>query len=235
MTKNKSILITGTSRGVGKTLAEHYATKGHTVYGCSRNDPAVTGENYTHFRCDLGDEAAVMKMFSKIRKRAEGLDILVNNAGAPHSRLALLIDAVTAEKVLKDNFLSAFLATREALKIMTRAGHGRIINISSINVPLGSAGSVIYSAAKAAIESLSHGLMNEVGDKDITINTIGLSLFEGDGMAADLSDESIADKKNRLAKPVLLGVDEIVNAIDFFASEEARNITDQVLYFGGPR
>ena len=235
MKSTSKILITGTSRGIGLALARHYAEKGYSTFGCSRSDTDILHENYKHFVCDLNDEPSVLKMFSQLSKQGRDLDILINNAGVSQSRFALLTDAGTAERVLRDNFLPTFLATREALKIMSRNNHGRIINFSSINVPLGSAGSVVYNAAKAAIESISHGLANELENKNITINTIGISLVSGDGMAAQLSANDIANKKNRLAKSDPLEIEEIIHAIDFFTSNKAGNITDQVLYFGGPR
>lgn len=231
----RTIIITWTSRGIGRSLAVHYVAGGHKVYGCSRSPATLAHENYTHFICDLTDEPSVLKLFSQIAKRDRGLDILVNNAGVTLSRMTLLTDAKSAERVIRDNFLSTFLATREALKIMTRANRGRIVNISSINVPLGSPGSAIYSASKAAIEHLSHTLAAELLGKDITINTLGLSLVAGEGMTAGLSDAGTQEKMVRLAKPAPLAIEEIAHAIDFFVSDMALNITDQVVYFGGPR
>jgi len=231
----KSIFITGSSKGLGRALVEHYTGRGYVTYGCSRSETDFSHQNYTHYVCDLGDETAVMKMFAAIAKDGNGLDILVNNAGVSLSRLAMLTDAASAETVMRNNFLATFLASREALKVMVRAGRGRIINLSSISTPLGSVGNSIYSASKAAIENLAHTLAQESGDKDVTVNTIGISFVEGEGMAAKLSPGALAEIQTAMTKPDPISIEEIAHAIDFFASDTARGVTNQIVYFGGLR
>ena len=136
---------------------------------------------------------------------------------------------------LETNLVGAFTVLRETIKHMMRAKRGRIVNISSINVPLGSVGGALYNASKAGLENLGHTLAREIGAADITVNTIGLSLVAGSGMAADLSDKALADKQAGLIRPDPITTEEIAHAIDFFASDAARNITNQIVYFGGVR
>ena len=116
---------------------------------------------------------------------------------------------------------------------MQRQRYGRIVNFSSINVPLGSVGSALYNASKAGVEAMARALTRECGNVDITINTLGLSLVANSGMLDSLSPKALAAKQEALLKPKVLEVEEIMHAINFFASPLARNISCQTVYFGG--
>lgn len=235
MDARRRILITGASRGVGRALAEHYVRAGNAVAGCSRQASSLNTPNYSHYSIDITSEAAVKELFAGLSSNGAPVEVLINNAGVALSRLSILTSAIEADRILRTNFTGAFLVIREAIKMMKRNRFGRIINFSSINVPLGSTGSAIYSASKAALEHLAFTLSREVATDDITINTIGLSLVAGEGMAAALSVDALREKQASLIKPKPLQIEEIVHAIDFFASEFSGNITNQVLYFGGVR
>lgn len=227
------ILITGTGRGLGKALAESFLRDGFTVFGCSRGPSTIFEDRYTHSEMDVADETAVASLFREISSRKLALDLVVNNAGATQNSLAIMTKSENAESIIRTNLLGNFLISRDALRIMMRQRRGRIVNFSSINVPLGSVGSCLYNACKAGIDSLARTLANECPGNDITINTLGLSLVAGTGMVDGLSQKALDDKQKRLVKPALLGVDEIRHAIDFLRSPLARNISGQTIYFGG--
>jgi len=235
MSDPRTILITGASRSIGRALAAHYAGAGHRVFGCARGASDLAHDNYTHIEADITDEAAVRDVFKAVLDAGSVIDQLINNAGITQSKPALLTGSAEASEILETNLVGAFTVLRETIKHMMRAKHGRIVNISSINVPLGSVGGALYNASKAGLENLGHTLAREIGTADITINTVGLSLVEGSGMAEGLSDKALADKQAELIKPDLITTGEIAHAIDFFACDAARNITNQVVYFGGVR
>ena len=235
MSDPRTILITGASRSIGRALAAHYAGAGHTVFGCARGASDFSHANYTHITADITDEAAVRAVFKAVTDAGEAVDLLINNAGITQARPALLTGSAEAADILETNLTGAFTVLRETIKHMMRAKHGRIVNFSSINVPLGSVAGALYNASKAGLENLGHTLAREIGTTDITINTIGLSLVEGSGMAEGLSDKARAEKQAELIKPDLITTEEIAHAVDFFASDGARNITNQVVYFGGVR
>jgi len=230
-----TILITGASRSIGRALAAHYADAGHRVFGCARGASDLDHPNYTHITADITDEAAVRDVFKAVVDAGAAIDLLINNAGITQSKPALLTGSGEAADILETNLVGAFTVLRETIKHMMRAKHGRIVNISSINVPLGSVGGALYNASKAGLENLGHTLAREIGAGDITVNTIGLSLVAGSGMAGGLSEKGLAEKQAELIKPDLITTEEIAHAIDFFASREAKNITNQVVYFGGVR
>lgn len=230
---NGLVIITGASRGLGRALCELMVGRGDQVVGVSRGPAEFTHANYTHVEADVGDEASVVGLFNGLRQRAP-VRTVINNAGIALSRPAMLTTAKAFEDVLRTNLVGAFVVSREAMKAMKRGKAGRIINISSINVPLASAGGAAYNTAKAGLETLARTLAWEVGAvEDITINSIGVSIVAESGMAAGLSEKALADKTCHLSRPAQLQPAEILHVVDFLASPAAANITGQTIYFGG--
>jgi 3-oxoacyl-[acyl-carrier protein] reductase len=172
-------------------------------------------------------------MFKEISLLKIRLDLVINNAGITQFSLGILTRAITAGEIINTNILGTFLITREALRLMQRQRYGRIVNFSSINVPLGSIGGSIYNASKAAMESMATTLSRENAKADITINTIGLSVVDKTGMSDSLTPKALAEKQCLLIKPDLIKVEEIIHAINFLASPLSKNICAQTIYFGG--
>lgn len=235
MERGESIFISGASRGIGLLLAEAYIRAGFTVIGCSRGDSPLSHAMYHHYKCNISDEESVKSMCSDLRKNNLVPKVLVNNAGIELTGLLATTKVQNAYAVVETNLLGTLCISKEMIKLMQRKGHGRLINFSSVVVPLGSEGRTAYSASKAGVEAMSYSLANECRAFDITINTIGISYVESSGMIEALSEKALAKLKDRLLKPELLKITEIVKTIDFFSSPEAKNITGQTIYFGGVR
>jgi len=229
------ILITGTSRGLGAALAQAYLAAGEQVLGCSRGVATITHAKYRHYMVDVSNELSIANMFTDIQQKKIVPRLLVNSAALTQMKLATVTSTQTARDILNVNLLGTFLICRETLKLMQRHGFGRIVNLSSINVPLASVGSALYNATKAGLDAMGHSLANECRTYDITVNSIGLSLVANTGMVESLNESALAVKQVHLLKPKLLETKEVVAAINFFASAEAKNITGQLLYFGGVR
>ena len=140
-----------------------------------------------------------------------------------------------ATEMLQTNFLGPYLVTRTAAKMMMRRRFGRVVNISSVAVPLGSVGSGLYAAGKAATEQLAHSLARELSTNDITVNTLGVSIYGEAGMVEQMNPASLKKARTQLIKSGTLDIDEIVHAIDFFVSPLAAKVTSQTVYFGGIR
>lgn len=227
------VLITGTSRGLGKALAERFLNSGLAVFGCSRQASVIDHGAYKHFVVDVGDESSVVSMLKNIAALKVPLNLLINNAGISQASLGILTRTDSALDILRTNLLGNFLVSRETLKLMQRQRYGRIVNFSSINVPLGSVGSALYNASKAGVDAMAKALTRECGNADITINTLGLSLVANSGMLDSLNAKALASKQESLLKPKVLEVEEVMHAINFFASPLARNISCQTVYFGG--
>src|ERR1700756_3441870 len=166
-------LITGTRKGIGKFLAQHYLQLAHQVIGCSRAEAGWTAPNYTHFCCDVSDEEAVKNTFLCIRRRFGRLDHLINNAGVAAMNHSLLTPLNTLQQVMQTNVIGTFLFCREAAKLMQKRKTGRIVNFSTVAVPLKLAGESAYVASKSAVEALTQVLAYELAQYGITVNAIG--------------------------------------------------------------
>lgn len=230
--KNKVALITGTRKGIGKYLVEYYVKQGIQVIGCSRNPINYKLKNYKHFCLDISNEIKVKKMFAEIRNIYNRLDILINNAGIASMNHILLTPLKTAQQILNTNVIGTFLFCREAAKLMKNNHYGRIINFSTIAVPLKLEGEAIYAASKSSVITLTEILAKELAEFGITVNTIGPTPIRTDLIRA-ISKEQINKLLTRQAIHRFGKFEDISNVIDFFISPESDFVTGQVIFLGG--
>jgi len=232
MDEKKNILITGTSKGIGRELVNYYTSLGHQVFGCSRSEAEYSIDNYQHYCLDVCKENEVKKIFSEIRRSHGGLDILINNAGIASMNHALLTTVDTVHKVLDTNVVGTFLFCREAARLMMKNKFGRIINFVTVATPLKLQGEAIYAASKAAVVTLTHILAKELANMEITVNAIGPTPVKTDLIKSVPKEkiESLIDRQtiNRYGE-----YRDIINVIDFFIKPESNFITGQVIYLGG--
>ena len=228
----RTMLITGTRKGIGRFLAEHYLEKGYQVVGCSRGKSDLENSNYQHFESDVTDEENINQMFSSIRKHYGALDVLINNAGIATMNHFLLTPASTARSILETNVLGTFTCCREAVKLMTRKGRGRIVNMATVATPLDLEGEAIYAASKAAIVSMTRILAREVADLGITVNAVGPTPIDTD-LIKNVPEEKMQALLDRYPLKRYGTFDDVANVIDFFIQPESSFITSQVIYLGG--
>ncbi len=225
-------LITGTRKGIGRALAEHYLELGHQVIGCSRTDPDWQRDGYAHYCLDVAQEKQVIQMFADIRKRFGHLDHLVNNAGIAAMNHSLLTPAATLKSVLDTNVIGTFLFCREGAKLMQARRAGRIVNFSTIAVPLDLEGESAYVASKAAVESLTRVMARELAALGITVNAVGPVPIATElirGVPQDKLDRLIARQPiQRLGTP-----EDVAHVVDFFLDSASSFVTGQVIYLGG--
>ena len=228
----KTIVITGTRKGIGKEMAEHYIAEGWQVVGCSRGEGSIEHPHYQHFALDVSDEDAVIAMARTIKASHGKVDALLNNAGIASMNHALLTPASTVNRILQTNVVGTFLFCREMSKLMRRTNNGRIINFTTVAHPLNLEGEAIYAASKAAVESLTRILARELAELKITVNAIGPTPIETDlirGVPQKKMDALLA----RQALGRMGEVRDVINAVDFYLRGESDFITGQVLYLGG--
>ena len=228
----KTIVITGTRKGIGKEMADHYLGEGWQVVGCSRGEGSIEHDHYQHFALDVSDEDAVIAMARTIKASHGKVDALLNNAGIASMNHALLTPASTVTRILQTNVVGTFLFCREMSKLMRRTENGRIINFTTVAHPLNLEGEAIYAASKAAVESLTRILARELAELKITVNAIGPTPIETDlirGVPQEKMDALLA----RQALGRMGEVQDVINAVDFYLREESDFITGQVLYLGG--
>lgn len=228
----KTLVITGTRKGIGKELALEYLAGGWRVVGCSRGTSHIDHENYHHFSLDVSDETAVVSMARTIKKDFGSVDALLNNAGIASMNHALLTPASTVNNILQTNVIGTFLFCREMAKLMRKAPFGRIVNFTTIAHPLNLEGEAIYAASKAAVESLTRILAKELANMTITVNAIGPTPIATDlirGVPSEKMDALIQQQ----AIPRMGEIRDVKNALDFFLRHESDFITGQVIYLGG--
>jgi len=225
-------LITGTRKGIGKFLAEHYVKQEHLVVGCSRSEIDWSLEGYEHYVADVSDEAAVKRLFAEVRKKYGVLDHLINNAGIASMNHCLLTPLATVHKVLDTNVVGTFLFCREAAKLMQKKHYGRIVNFSSAAVPMKLEGEAIYAASKAAVVLLTQVLARELAEFGITVNVVGPTPLETD-LTRSVPKEKMARLLSQQAIARLANFEDVANAIDFFLKRESNFVTGQCIYLGG--
>ncbi|MCI7500391.1 MAG: SDR family oxidoreductase [Campylobacter sp.] len=233
-------IISGSSRGIGKAISEHYLGCGDIVVGCARSTSDIAHENYRHFILDINDEKAVVAMVRAAKKEFGKIDICLNNAGAASMNHILTTSYESAKRLVDVNFLGAFLLSREAAKAMisnkisnkNSVKSGVIINFSSVAAPLCLEGEAIYAASKAACESLTKTMAKELASYSIRVNAIALTPVQTDLIKAVPKDKIKALLEQQAIKR-FGEFDDIINVIDFFISQKSDFITGQIITLGG--
>ncbi len=225
-------LVTGSRKGLGRFIAEHYLAAGHFVVGCSRDESDLRGERYRHFTADVSDERAVKPIFTYLRKELGGLDHLINNAGIASMNHALLTPLATVDAIFATNLKGTFLFSREAARLMQKKQNGRIVNMTTVATPLMLEGEAIYAASKAAVLSLTQVLARELAPFGITVNSVGPTPVKTD-IIRSVPQEKLDVLLARQAIPRFGEPEDVVNVIDFFLRPESNFVTAQNIYLGG--
>ena len=238
-------VVTGASKGIGASIAEHLAREGAAVvvnYASSKSGADAVVKRITEeggkavaVQADVSMPQDITRLFAETKKAYGRLDILVNNAGIFEFNP---LEAVTPEHFHKQfdlNVLGLLLTTQEAVKLFDGEG-GSVINISSIVGPMPALGASVYSATKAAVDAITISLSKELGPKKIRVNSLNPGMVETEGVhSAGLAGsefqkmvESQTPLGSRVAQP-----EEIARAAVFFASGDSGWVTGQILVVAG--
>lgn len=226
------IVITGTRKGIGKALAEHYLSAGWQVVGCSRGGASLEHPHYAHFSLDIGDEQAVVAMVREVGRRWGAPWAVLNNAGIASMNAALLTPGRTVESIFRTNCFGAFYLARESAKLMLKKRGGRIVFFTTVARPLRLEGELAYAASKAAVESMTQVLARELGSSGITVNAVGPTPIRTD-LIAGVPELALEALVARQAIPRIGEMADVLNVVDFFVREESAFVTGQVVYLGG--
>ncbi len=212
----RSVFVTGGNRGIGLAIARRFATAGDRVAVTYRSEKPPESEGFLAVRCDVTDSQQVDAAFKEAEEAHGPVGVLVSNAGTANDRLLVRMTEADFTSVLDTNLSGAFRVTQRAVRGMLRAGHGRIVLISSTAALHGSAGQTNYAAAKAGLVGFARSLTRELGPRDITCNVVAPGLTDTD-MSSALTPDQRRDllrhtPAGRLARP-----EEVADAVAFLA------------------
>lgn len=242
MLKGKCAVITGASRGIGKSIAIKFAKEGANIVINYRNNEEEALKVKKELE-ELGSKALVVKADISELKEAENLikeakkefgrvDILVNNAGITKDNLIIRMKEEDFDSVIKTNLKGAFNCLKAVTPIMLKQKYGKIVNMSSVVGVVGNPGQVNYCASKAGLIGITKSLAREIGSRNITVNAIAPGFID-----TDMTKVLSCDQKKKILSQVPLNkfgsVEDIANVALFLASENSNYITGQVIHVDG--
>ena len=242
MEQNKTALVTGASRGIGRAIALQLAEDGFDIAVIFAGNEAAAqetcalieqkGRKAMPVRCDVSDPQQCKDAVKVVLDNFGGIDVLVNNAGITRDALVLSMKEEDFEKVIDTNLNSAFYMIKNTYHQFMKRRSGRIINISSISGLMGNAGQANYAAAKAGMVGLTKSVAKELAGRGITCNAVAPGFIETD-MTAVLSEKVKAAAEAQIPMKKMGKPEDVAAAVAFLASDAARYITGQVLSVDG--
>ncbi len=238
----KSALVTGASRGIGKAIALALAAKGYAVAlnyagnaaaadAVKAEIEAAGGKAFT-IQGDVSNAEDVDRIFKTVKDEFGGLDVLVNNAGITRDGLLIRMKEESWDAVLDTDLKSTFLTTKAAAQIMMRKKKGAIVNIASVVGLMGNAGQANYAAAKAGVIGLTKACAKELAPRNVRVNAVAPGFI-----ATDMTDVIPEKNKEVMLQSIPLGrmgqAEDVASAVCFLASDDASYITGQVLKVDG--
>ncbi len=234
----KSALVTGSTRGIGRAIAEALAGCGARVgvvgrdLARAREAAAAIGPEAVGFACDVADTAAVTALVTAAEEAFGGLDVLVNNAGITRDNVLFRLKDDDWDAVLDANLRGAFASIRAAARGMMKRRWGRIINVSSIVGLIGNKGQANYAASKAGLVGLTKSVAKELASRNVLANVIAPGFIDTD-MTAAMTPEARAALARQIPLERLGSPADIAGLAAFLASDHASYITGQVFVVDG--
>ena len=234
----RTALVTGSTRGIGRAIAETLAGAGARVAVVGRDlaraeeAARAIGHDAAGFACDVADVASVTALVENVEKAFGQLDILVNNAGLTRDNILLRLTGDDWDAVLDANLKGAFHTTKAVIKGMMKRRAGRIINITSIVGLIGNKGQANYAASKAGLIGFTKSIAKEYTSRNVLANCIAPGFIETD-MTAALPEEARASLLQAIALGRLGRAEDVADAVLFLASDLSGYITGQVLVVDG--
>ena len=235
--KNKKILITGATGGIGNELVKKFYSLGGTVLATGTKNEKLDSikKNYPNIKIrkfDISSHERIEEFIDEASLELGGLDVLVNNAGINADNLSLRMKDEEWKKVIDINLSSTFLLSKNAIKKMLKTKYGRIVNITSIVGHTGNSGQANYSAAKAGIIGMSKSLAIEYAKKNITVNCVSPG-FIISNMTMNIAEKVKLFLTSRIPIGKLGTGEDVSNCVAFLSSEQASYVTGETLHVNG--
>ena len=235
--KNKKILITGATGGIGNCLVEKFINLGSNVFATGTNEEKLENikrkfSNVEIGRFKLDDHSKIEEFIESVDRTLSGIDVLVNNAGITIDNISIRLTEENWKKVIDINLTSTFLMCKFAIKKMLKKKYGKIINITSIVGHTGNLGQANYAATKAGIIGFSKSLAIEYAKKNININCVSPGFIKTE-MTDKISDEFKKILISKIPSGSLGTGEDVSNCVAFLASDMANYINGETIHVNG--
>ena len=235
--KNKNILITGASGGIGNALVKKFVSLGGNVLGSGTKNEKLDKikKQYPNIKVkkfDISEHSRIKEFIDDVSLKLGGLDVLINNAGTNADNLSLRMKDEEWKKVIDINLTSTFLLTKHAIKKMLKSKFGRIVNITSVVGHTGNLGQSNYSASKAGIIGMSKSLAIEYAKKNITVNCVSPGFIISD-MTMNIAEKIKLYLTSRIPMGRLGTGEDVSNCVAFLSSEQASYVTGETIHVNG--
>ena len=235
--KNKNILITGASGGIGNELVRKFVSLGGNVLGSGTKTEKLDllKKRYPNIkvkRFDMAEHQRVEEFIDNVSLELGGLDILINNAGTNMDNLSLRMKDDEWKKVIDINLTSTFFLSKHAIKKMLKNKFGRIVNITSVVGHTGNLGQANYSASKAGIIGMSKSLAMEYAKKNITVNCVAPGFIVSD-MTINIAEKVKMYLTSKIPMGKLGTGEDVSNCVAFLSSEQASYVTGETIHVNG--
>ena len=235
--KNRNILITGASGGIGKELVKKFVSLGANVLGSGTKTEKLEliKKQYSDIKVkkfDISNHSGIEEFIENVSLELGGLDILINNAGINQDNLSIRMKDEEWKKVIDTNLTSTFLLSKYAIKKMLKNKFGRIVNIVSVVGHVGNVGQSNYSASKAGIIGMSKSLATEYAKKNITVNCVSPGFIISD-MTMGIADKVKLYLTSRIPMGKFGTGEDVSNCVAFLSSEQASYVTGETIHVNG--
>ena len=235
--KNKKILVTGASGGIGSEIVKKFVSLGGDVLGTGTKAEKLDliKKKYQSIKVkkfDISEHSRIEEFIDDVALELGGLDVLINNAGTNVDNLSLRMKEEEWKKVIDINLTSTFLLTKHAIKKMLKNKFGRVVNITSVVGHTGNLGQSNYAAAKSGIIGMSKSLALEYAKKNITINCVSPGFIVSD-MTMNIAEKVRLYLTSRIPMGKLGTGEDVSNCVAFLSSDQASYITGETLHVNG--
>jgi len=235
--KNKKILVTGATGGIGDSIVKKFLSLDANVLGTGTNNEKLETlkKNYPKIetaKFDISEHEKIDEFIENVFLKLGGLDILINNAGITKDNLSLRMKNDEWQKIIDINLSSTFYLCKSAIKKMLKNKYGRIVNITSIVGHTGNIGQANYSASKAGVVAMSKSLAIEYAKKNISVNCVSPGFIQTK-MTEKISEEMKNTLLSRIPMNKLGTPDDVSNTVAFLCSESSSYITGETIHVNG--